>query len=119
MKQTKQKDTILKKVKSLCTHPTADEIYKALKDDGEQIGLATVYRNLNRFSEIGVIKKVEMFEQSDRFDFRLDNHQHLLCKKCGKVLDIDVDINLNFKNKNVEINDYKMVFYGVCGECGG
>lgn len=117
MKQTKQKDAILKKVKDLRIHPTADEIYKALKDDGEKIGLATVYRNLNRFSEVGAIKKVEMFDQSDRFDFRLDDHQHLLCEKCGKVLDIDVNINLNFENENVKINNYKVIFYGICGGC--
>lgn len=117
LKQTRQKEAILNKVRNLHTHPSADEIFQSLKDDGEKIGLATVYRNLERFVQKGEIKKVEVFDKSDRFDFRVDEHQHLFCEHCGCVCDVDVDVNFELKSDSLKINGYKMLFYGICNKC--
>ncbi len=115
LKQTKQKEAIFNKVQQMRNHPSAEEIYTALKQDNENVSLATVYRNLNKFAEFGKIKKIETFNLNHRFDYRLDNHQHLLCEKCGGIFDID--INIDAKNKTFEISSYKILCYGICKNC--
>ncbi len=119
MKNTKQKQMIMDAVKTLQNHPTADEIYTVLRKNNEHLSLGTVYRNLGGFSETGVIKKIPVPGFGDRFDFRTDEHEHMLCEKCGRVFDIEgrVDIANLFPSDNFKVTGYKLLLYGVCDSC--
>ena len=69
-------------------HTTADEIYRALVDSGEDIGLATVYRVLNQFEAAGLVTK-HNFEGGQAY-YELDSgkhHDHMVCVETGKVIE--------------------------------
>lgn len=123
MKYSKQREMIYKTVQNLKTHPTADEIYTALKIDNPNISLGTVYRNLNLLSQKDKIKKIRISEGSDRYDFCLTPHYHLLCEDCGKVFDVEIPELKNieeriFNTSGYQVNELNLTIKGYCADCG-
>ena len=109
-RNTIQKALILRAVCELKRHLTADEVYEFVKRDHPSIGKGTVYRNLAILTEEGAIRKVEVPDGSDRFDFTLKNHYHVRCVKCGEVCDVDMDEIPDLQKKihdtqGMELND--------------
>ena len=68
-------------------HLTVRQIFERLKMDHPKVVLATVYNNLNKMWESGLIRKVSVEGMPDRYDI-LPKHDHLVCKRCGKILDV-------------------------------
>ena len=119
---TIQKALILRAVCELKRHLTADEVYEFVKRDHPSIGKGTVYRNLAILTEEGAIRKVEVPDGSDRFDFTLKNHYHVRCVKCGEVFDVDMDEIPDLQKKihdthGMEFLTYDIFFKGICPEC--
>ena len=85
MKQTRQKTLILNQISNRDDHPTVEMIHKELLLIDPHISLATVYRNLNTYALKGKIKKIEIPNAKDRFDWTLIRHDHAICFKCGKI----------------------------------
>lgn len=71
MKYSRQREKILNKLIEYRVHPSAEQLYWKLVEDGEKIGLATVYRNLNYLAEAGVIKRFQTFESTNGLTGRL------------------------------------------------
>ncbi len=122
MRYSKQRELILNTVLHNRIHPTAENVYKLLKDDYPELSLGTVYRNLNFLAENNMLKKINVPDGSDRFDGTLSRHQHLICRKCGKVSDISIDELMAIKssilkNTGFEIDIDTLAFEGICGEC--
>ncbi len=117
MKNTKQKEWILGAVLSANNHPTADEIYTTLKKENERLSLGTVYRNLNTFAQKGEIKKISVPGLGDRFDHRLDDHEHFLCDSCGRVFDADVRVEITPRDEEISLTGYTLMLHGVCPRC--
>ena len=82
------------------------------------MSLATVYNNLNRLWEENRIRKVSMEGMPDRYD-RIQRHDHLVCKKCGKLLDIDLgDLTMQLEKKaGIPILSYDLKLLYLCEEC--
>ena len=121
-RNTIQKALILRAVCDLKRHLTADEVYEFVKRDHPSIGKGTVYRNLAILTEEGAIRKVEVPDGSDRFDFTLKNHYHFRCVKCGEVFDVDMDEIPDLQKKihdthGMEFLTYDIFFKGICPEC--
>ncbi|MES2998696.1 MAG: ferric iron uptake transcriptional regulator [Pseudomonadota bacterium] len=104
-------------------HLSAEDIYKALLESGEDIGLATVYRVLTQFKSADLVKR-QNFEEG-YFVFELNqgtHHDHLVCIKCGKV-DEFVDKTIERRQKAVakraayKMTDHSLIIYGVCRLC--
>ena len=119
---TIQTALILRAVCELKRHLTADEVYEFVKKDHPSIGKGTVYRNLAILTEEGAIRKVEVPDGSDRFDFTLKNHYHVRCVKCGEVFDVDMDEIPDLQKKihdthGMEFLTYDIFFKGICPEC--
>lgn len=113
---------IFNQVKNFPTHPTADEVYTALKKDDPALSLGTVYRNLNLLSELGQLKKIHIDNAKDRFDARTDPHCHLLCTKCRRVFDIDDDFSNGIEERISEryghiVEEVSLNFNGICKQC--
>ena len=72
-------------------HVTANEVYEFIKEAYPTIGKGTVYRNLDILVEEGALRKVEVPDGPNRFDFTLKNHYHVRCIKCGEIFDVDMD----------------------------
>ena len=86
-RETKQRRIVLETVRSHTDHPTANTICEEVHAIDGKISQSTVYRNLNCLSEDGEILHIKV-SGADRYDLRTDLHYHIICLKCGKVIDI-------------------------------
>ncbi len=121
-RNTIQKDLVLKTVQGLKRHLTAEEVYEFIKKDHPTIGKGTVYRNLGILAEEGAIRKVEVPDGPDRFDFTLKNHYHVECIRCGEIFDVDMDevTDLNERihdTHGMQFLNYDIFFKGICPAC--
>ncbi|MBQ9946760.1 MAG: transcriptional repressor [Oscillospiraceae bacterium] len=103
-------------------HPTADQVYTALKQYNPNLSIGTVYRNINKLSEMGMLIKIKIADGSDRFDGRTDLHYHMVCDKCSQVY--DVELSELDKIRSVVSEKYghtltgvTLNLNGVCCEC--
>lgn len=119
---TIQRSLVLDAVNRLKSHATADEVYAEVAATHPNISKATVYRNLNLLSEMGMIRKLEIPGGADRFDHICKEHCHVKCEKCGRVFDIDIPyidgLDNRVENRNgFELTGYDILFRGICSGC--
>ncbi|MBS3955668.1 MAG: ferric iron uptake transcriptional regulator [Methylomicrobium sp.] len=104
-------------------HLTAEQVYKILLNENEEIGLATVYRVLTQFEAAGLVKR-HHFEGGNSI-FELDrggHHDHIVCLKCGKV-DEFTDPTIESRQKEIasnlgyDLTDHSLYLYGFCTNC--
>ena len=122
MNFSRQREIIYNRVMNFPTHPTAEEVYTALKQDNPNLSLGTVYRNLNQLSEAGMLLKIPIADGSDRFYGRTDRHYHMICEKCSRVFDVELDcldsIPQSVMNREVHmITRITLNLKGVCSGC--
>jgi Fur family ferric uptake transcriptional regulator len=104
-------------------HLSADDVYKALVESGEDVGIATVYRVLTQFESAGLVAK-HNFEGGQAV-YELDegkHHDHILCVKCGKVEEFVDNIieerqHAIARDKGFTMTDHCLYIYGICAEC--
>ena len=117
MRYSLQREIIKKIVCSTKSHPTAEWIYSEAKKKIHNISLGTVYRNLKRLEEIGIIKPIHD-DNIIKYDGNTKEHHHLKCTECGKLIDIDVASNFNrskiVKDYAFEPEDVKFFILGKC-----
>lgn len=104
-------------------HMSAEDMYKALLDSGEDIGLATVYRVLTQFETAGLVTRHHFEGGHSVFELNQgDHHDHIVCVKCGRVDEfMDGEIEKRQKqiavSKGYEITDHSLYLYGICSNC--
>lgn len=121
-RNTIQRSLVLKTVKELQFHATADEVYDTIVKKHSDISRGTVYRNLNLLSDIGEILKLEMPSGADRFDHICHEHYHTRCIKCGRVFDVEMDFIADLETNIKDTHGFKftghdIIFKGICPEC--
>lgn len=121
-RHTIQRALILNVVRKLRGHVSAEEVYNCIKLEHPSVGKGTVYRNLNILAEEGEIRKIEIPEGPDRFDFTIEDHYHVRCVRCNQVFDVDMDIVADMKTRikdthGIKFLDYDILFKGICPEC--
>lgn len=108
-------------------HMNCDEIYDIVKDIDKNLGLATIYRSLKLFVQLGILTELNIGDGSIRYDLvdlnsNTHNHHHLICKKCGKIIEV-ADDSLEAVENEIEkvygfkIENHKCKFVGECKEC--
>ena len=123
MNKTVQRDAILAELRSVKSHPTADELYAALRIRMPQISLGTVYRNLEQMSQAGMIRKLETAGRQKRFDGDLSPHHHMRCRICGAVSDVPagelggVDVAIRNLLPSLGCDSFHLELCGVCRNC--
>lgn len=104
-------------------HLSAEQVYKILLSEDEEIGLATVYRVLTQFEAAGLVSR-HHFEGGNSV-FELDkgkHHDHIMCMKCGKV-DEFTDSVIEKRQDDIaeklgyELTDHSLYLYGFCSAC--
>lgn len=80
--------------------------------------MATVYNNLSYLCEQGLIRKISVDGYSDRYD-KIEKHDHLICKKCGKISDIMLeDLTSKLQNQtDISVLSYELKLNYICDEC--
>ena len=127
--KTKQREALLKYCESMSgKHFTAKDVSEYFKTEEISIGVATVYRYLEKMVEEGKLNKYIIDESSPACfeyidcDNDKDIHFHCKCEKCGRLIHLHCDELEKIKEHLMEehsflLNSKKMVFYGICAEC--
>ena len=87
-RKTRQLEQVFAALQGDHTHPFAHEIYRRVHKKLPRISLATVYRNLHNLVEEGKIRTLLLDEQGVRFDSETGQHDHFVCERCGRVVDL-------------------------------
>lgn len=103
-------------------HPTAEEVYLAVKQKLPKISLATVYKNLEALVNCGAISKLAYGDAAARYDIRTDHHYHTRCLGCGKIWDLDAKAGSDWLKQvkpqpGFAVKDYRLELLGYCREC--
>jgi Fur family peroxide stress response transcriptional regulator len=128
-KHSKNRDEILRVIRSTSSHPSARWVYDQLKPACPRLSLGTVYRNIRTCRETGELASVGIVRGEERFDGRVEPHPHFICSRCGSVIDIDGtgDETLGIPpaaegpdgetGAGLYVDHRRTVFYGLCGDC--
>jgi Fur family peroxide stress response transcriptional regulator len=122
VRNSKQKEIVLRALDVYRVHPTAEELYKYIHQEYSDIGVATVYRNLNKLAEKGIIRKIIGLDGSSHFDSCIEPHFHFICSCCGKIYDVPDNVGTDLIAKAEEFTDCKITsmditFRGFCRNC--
>lgn len=107
-------------------HLTIEEIYTHVKRVKPETGVATVYRTILLFEELGVVKKLDLNDGLYRYELNHEEerhgHHHMICTECGKVDEVRDDLlddveEVIQKDYQFQITDHSLKFYGLCKEC--
>lgn len=121
-RKTIQLSLVEQAVKKLKSHATADEVYEEVAKSHPNIGRGTVYRNLQKLSESGDIRKVEVPDGADRYDHILKNHYHIRCTECGRIFDAQIPYMEGLEKQADGLDGFVLlghdiIFKGICPEC--
>ena len=107
-------------------HLSIEEIYELVKEEYPRIGLATIYRTIQLFEDIGIVSKHNFDDGCNRYEFadpsKEHNHHHLICLSCGEVSEMDEDL-LDELEKEVEnkkgfkVTNHTLKLFGYCKKC--
>ncbi|MBE6856004.1 MAG: transcriptional repressor [Ruminococcus sp.] len=128
--KTKQKENLIAfLIKNKDRHTNVQEISSYLAQEGSPVGTATIYRQLEKLVERGIVRKYVLDGKTGAcFQYIGDNscheHFHLKCVCCGQLIHIDCDflsgVNKHiFEHHGFTVNSTQTVFYGKCSECSG
>lgn len=119
---TRQRKVILEELRKVDTHPSADEIYEMVRRRLPRISLGTIYRNLEILAVTGEILRLETGSHLKRFDGRAEDHYHIRCLRCDRLVDIFVHLGLELENRikgstDFSVLGHKLEFVGICPKC--
>ena len=104
-------------------HLSAEDVYKALIEADEDVGLATVYRVLTQFESAGLVMRHHFEGGSSVFELTsIDHHDHIVCQTCGSVEEfydevIESQQEMIAEKYGFRITDHSMYLYGICKDC--
>jgi len=121
-RQTKQREAILRLLRSARSHYTADQIYDKVRRELPNISKGTVYRNLKVLQEMGLVSELSLNGSLSRFEAKRESHYHFRCECCGKVFDLDEPVNHELNQKIAEktgfqVTHHQTEFRGLCKDC--
>jgi Fur family ferric uptake transcriptional regulator len=122
LRMTAQRQVILEELRAVRSHPSADEIYAMVRKRLPRISLGTVYRNLETLSALGEIQRLEAGGALRRFDGNPENHYHIRCTCCGKMVDAPCEVLDSLEEKlngvaGFSVFGHSLEFLGLCAEC--
>lgn len=124
-RNTRQRQLVLDAVRSRCDHPTADQVYQAVRAQDCHVSRATVYRNLHLLADAGDILSIKV-PGGERFDLQADAHPHIICSSCGRVADVPFERGGAYEDTlderaslatSWQVSTHSLVFTGLCPHC--
>ena len=119
---TRQREVVLSVINAANHHLTANEVFSAARQLLPTISFATVYNSLRYLKEAGHVAEIQFGNGASRFDKMTQRHDHALCTKCGKLVDIEMDLpdelvrraelESRFKTESIELT-----LRGLCPDC--
>ena len=124
-KLTSQREDILKVlIENQNNHFNADSLLNKVKEINPDIGLATIYRNLELFCDLGITYELDFDSSYKYYELNIEekHHHHLVCINCNKIIEFNDQTLENFekeleKKYNFNIVNHQIKFYGICEKC--
>lgn len=119
---TAQRLAVLRAVASH-PHSTADRLADAVRDEIGAISLQSVYDALGVLAAKGLIRRIQPAGSPALFEDRVDdNHHHLICRVCGRTVDVDCAVGVApcltaADDRGYEIDEAEVIYWGRCPEC--
>lgn len=127
LRHTLPREHILAYLDRKNTHPTPEELYQGLKKRGYDIGLSTVYLNLQVLREVGLVWEFKDQRGNTRYDGFSERHHHLFCLQCGSIEDVLEKDLPEFNPKSIKkaveakngwfVDQARLELRGVCPRC--
>ena len=125
LKQTKQREAILKTLYTHSEHHSPEDILRLLKEDfpKEKIGIATIYRTLSLFEDEGLVESISFGKDGKKYEIgHKKHHDHLICVNCGKIIEfidniIEKQQETVAKQNNFYMINHSMKIVGYCEKC--
>jgi Fe2+ or Zn2+ uptake regulation protein len=120
---TAQRTLLLELLRRSGGHVDADELYRRARKKYPRISLSTVYRNLQLFKKLELVDERHFDEEHHHYEVKSgEEHQHLLCIRCGKVVEFDYPISGKLKEDigkkyGFDITDIEIDMTGLCSGC--
>ncbi len=121
---TKQREVVLQVIRDAREHPTANEVFVLAKDLLPSISFATVYNSLRYLKEAGHIAEIVFGNGASRFDGMKHRHDHAICTRCSKLVDIEMELPAELIKKAAKYSKFKpesieFTLRGLCPDCAG
>mgnify|MGYP000856171093 FL=1 len=106
-------------------HPCVEIVYQKVHEEFPSLSLNTVYKTLQTFEELGLVRRLDAGEGMCRYDANPSPHIHFLCRTCGRMLDVDFDRSSTLRaiRETVEnrtghvVCDYSLILHDYCSAC--
>ncbi len=125
-KLTSRREVVLKVLlENRDKHLSAEEVYNLVKLKAPDMGLATVYRTLDLFQDFDLIHAIDFGDGRKRYEIGAGeghNHHHLICVKCGRIIEVNEDLldeleSRVSKQNDFTITDHQLKIFGYCKNC--
>ena len=120
IKPSAQRIAIMQYLLTHFTHPTVDEVYRALLPKMPTLSRTTVYNTLRLFSDNEAAQMITIDEHRVCYDGDIKAHAHFICKQCRRVFDIFDKVpqtNTDGELNGFRVDDVQLYYRGVCKEC--
>ncbi len=122
LRMTRQRRVILEEIRKLDCHPTADEVYEAVRKRLPRISMSTIYRDLEALCDWGKIQVLEVGCSKKHFDADTKDHYHVRCARCGRVENLPVQPFSYLERAFRDLCDYEVIGHrlellGLCPAC--
>ena len=122
LRLTKQREVVLQVIRISEEHLTANEVFDKAKQLLPSISFATVYNSLRYLKEASLIGEIGFGNGASRFDSLTSRHDHAICTKCGKLVDMEIDlpnevVHLATKFSKFKVESIELTLRGLCPEC--
>jgi Fe2+ or Zn2+ uptake regulation protein len=119
---TKQRQAVLQVIRESDEHLTANEVFEDARRVLPGISFATVYNSLRYLKNEGLIGEVRFGTDATRYDRKLSRHDHALCNKCGKLVDLELSIPAELLEEASVLSKFQaesieVTLRGLCPEC--
>jgi Fur family transcriptional regulator, peroxide stress response regulator len=120
---TEQRLAVFRHLLATECHPTADDVFVAVRNDVPVISLATVYKSLETLVGVGLATKLTYGDGSARYDGRMDPHHHARCLSCSTIVDLPAQLAPETIHPvppslgGFQVTGYRLEFTGYCDTC--
>ena len=119
---TPQRAAIYQALADTTTHPTADALYRQVKQQHPMMSQNTVYYTLGALKAAGLVHEVNYWHDRVRFDANMDPHHHLICLGCRRIQDITDDaldrVTVSSRRSSAfQVLGHRVEFHGYCRNC--
>lgn len=119
---TKQRQAVLQVIRESEEHLTANEVFEDARRLLPGISFATVYNSLRYLKNEGLIGEIQFGLDANRYDRKLTQHDHAICNKCGKIVDLELALPVGLfqeaaERSNFEAESIELTLRGLCPKC--